>query len=180
MNLRKILIYISMITIVLSQQSCGGDTLSKDVTITLIPESPIVQASPYTATDSSGSSVDISPPWFGLRYKITNGAKKTLVVSTFVAEIITTDSSGTKSTTTYTPDFGLYDSDRYQITMTSLATGDSFTEPKYWPFQSLPDNGNFSYRVKITFTGYFEKLDEALGETVPGERFKKVLTFTTQ
>lgn len=180
MKLRKILIYLSMITLALSQQSCGGDSLSKNVNISLIPDSPIVQTSKYQFYDASGSSVEVSPPWFGLRYKITNESKKSLVVSSYEAVIVTTDSAGTQSKTTFTPDFSLYDSGRYQITMTPLATGDSFLEPSQWLFENLPDISNFSYRVKITFNGYFEKTDETTGEQVPGERFKKVLTFTTQ
>ena len=164
-----------------SLQSCGGEESdSSKVTVQQIAEKPTVINSDFTvdptpADTSSGDEIEVTGPWFPLRFYGTNGSNRSLTIASFTVES-TPSNNGTPSS--WVPDLGS------ATTLIQVAAGDSFEVTTTYYVDSLPESETKNYRVKVTLQGWFNDDDDpstSIDESaIPSDSFEKTISFTTQ
>lgn len=168
-------------TLTLAQ--CGGkDAKSKDVSLDMIPDDPVVINADlvYGPPDAE---ITITAPWFQMGWRLVNGSDSTLVLTTYKIE-----SSGTKngaivsSESTLDPTLtcadedgddapnsrnylaiigpgltyrGLNPTDLTPVLELCDPTDVSSTVAERWYVDSLPEVDGFSYFVEVEAIGFF-------------------------
>ena len=181
-NQSYILLYFLLGTFLL--QGCGGEgNDSSKIDISQIATKPTVINSNFTidptpSDSDSGDEIEVVGPWFAVRFAGSNPTTRTLTIASFTVESFGRTQDGTETKSEWVPDL------QNATIIREVAAGEDFEEDRIAYVDNLPENRTKSWRVRMTFEGWFNKIDDP--ETTidesgqPDESFSKTISFTTQ
>ena len=161
-------------------QGCDGENPSSQIDINQVADRPIVINSNFTidptpADSDSGDEIDVTGPWFPVRFTGSNPTERDLTIVSF-----TVKTTGSGGSSTWVPDLG-------NATVLLVAPAGTDFELEGTAFvDSLPTNNTNVYRAEMEFQGWFNTtIDDPntpnINEsTQPAEPFNKTIRFITQ
>jgi hypothetical protein len=159
---------------------CGEDeSASSQVTITQLPATPFVTNTNLFIeqpghTEEEPNIKEYEGPWFRFAFDIINDSPEQLIVASWSMEVESAD--GQKmSASPELPEGQVY------ITEPPIQPGETWEARVRWIIDGLPEmeNGNFKYRVEVTFDGFFIPADSD-DLLAPTDRFTKKIRFSTE
>jgi len=137
---------------------CSGDSKSKKVKLSVVPDTPGVIDANFTVTippidaNSTATTKTVKAPWFPFKYKIFNGSDSVITVQTI--KFTTTAVTDAGATVEYTSSIDPNELNSYYVVR--VAVGETAAPSTIWFIDGLPETGGaHDYQVDGELIGWF-------------------------